>query len=171
MTEEDLRVRQLAYRIWESEGRPSGQEQRHWDMALKIVNAERASGNMTPVDELPLQEHLGQEEAPMEDRGASDYGRPEAPTSPAQAQPEGDQEPEPDQVPHGFQPEPEPAEKPKRKPRAKAGTAASKNAEPGAGTSKTGTRKTAKSKESTAKAATTRAKSPAKPRKPKGSAE
>lgn len=44
MADDELRVRQLAYRIWESEGRPEGQEQRHWEMALKIVAAERESG-------------------------------------------------------------------------------------------------------------------------------
>lgn len=44
MADDELRVRQLAYRIWESEGRPEGQEQRHWEMAQKIVAAERESG-------------------------------------------------------------------------------------------------------------------------------
>lgn len=81
MTDQDLRVRQLAYRIWESEGRPSGQEQRHWDMALKIVQAER--GHNTPVDDLPLQAPDDQE--PIDDRGASDYAKPEPITSPAKA--------------------------------------------------------------------------------------
>ncbi|GAA5174816.1 MULTISPECIES: DUF2934 domain-containing protein [Halomonadaceae] len=44
MADDELRIRQLAYRIWESEGRPEGQEQRHWEMARKIVAAERESG-------------------------------------------------------------------------------------------------------------------------------
>lgn len=50
--DDDQRARQLAYRIWESEGRPEGQQQRHWDMALKIVAAERVSGNEARVDEV-----------------------------------------------------------------------------------------------------------------------
>ena len=44
MADDEQRIRQLAYRIWESEGRPDGQEQRHWEMARKIVAAERESG-------------------------------------------------------------------------------------------------------------------------------
>lgn len=61
--DDDQRVRQLAYRIWESEGRPEGQQQRHWDRALKIVAAERVSGNNAwleevdePHDETPILE-------------------------------------------------------------------------------------------------------------------
>lgn len=82
MTDQDLRVKQLAYRIWESEGRPSGQEQRHWDMALKIVQAEH--GHNTPVDDLPL-EPPNDEPDLIDERGASDYAKPEPITSPAQA--------------------------------------------------------------------------------------
>jgi hypothetical protein len=33
------RIKQLARRIWESEGRPAGQEVRHWYMAVKLVEA------------------------------------------------------------------------------------------------------------------------------------
>ncbi|WP_043446655.1 DUF2934 domain-containing protein [Halotalea alkalilenta] len=39
--DEELRIRQLAYRIWEAEGRPSGQHDLHWQMACKLVAAER----------------------------------------------------------------------------------------------------------------------------------
>lgn len=52
MADDEQRVRQLAYRIWESEGRPDGQEQRHWDMAWKIVAAERAAGHEAEFDAL-----------------------------------------------------------------------------------------------------------------------
>ena len=51
MADDELRVRQLAYRIWESEGRPDGQQRRHWDMALKIVAAEQAKGNGAWLEE------------------------------------------------------------------------------------------------------------------------
>lgn len=40
MTDREERIRQLAHRIWESEGRPAGQAQRHWRMAEKLVDAE-----------------------------------------------------------------------------------------------------------------------------------
>ncbi|WP_205909459.1 DUF2934 domain-containing protein [Salinicola lusitanus] len=42
MTGREQRIRMLAYRIWESEGRPGGQEARHWEMAERIVEAENA---------------------------------------------------------------------------------------------------------------------------------
>src|SRR5690554_7584873 len=43
---DEARVRNLAHKIWESEGRPEGQEQRHWDMALEIVTAELEEENL-----------------------------------------------------------------------------------------------------------------------------
>ena len=39
MTIDQDRVRQLAYQIWESEGKPEGQEARHWEMARKLAEA------------------------------------------------------------------------------------------------------------------------------------
>lgn len=38
-------VRQFAYQIWESEGKPEGQHARHWEMACKL-----AAGEMGPSD-------------------------------------------------------------------------------------------------------------------------
>ncbi|MGQ4879731.1 DUF2934 domain-containing protein [Billgrantia sp. LNSP4103-1] len=67
---DEERVRNLAYQIWESEGRPEGQQQRHWDMALQIVAAEEAEGIDAeleevgePVDEPPILE----DDLPLED--------------------------------------------------------------------------------------------------------
>lgn len=34
------RIRQLAREIWEAEGRPDGEELRHWAMAERLVDAE-----------------------------------------------------------------------------------------------------------------------------------
>jgi hypothetical protein len=39
----EARVRELAYQIWESEGRPDGQEERHWRMARSLAEAEAAN--------------------------------------------------------------------------------------------------------------------------------
>lgn len=36
----DQRTRELAYQIWETEGKPVGQETRHWEMARKLAEAE-----------------------------------------------------------------------------------------------------------------------------------
>jgi hypothetical protein len=40
MSADDKRVREFAYQIWESEGQPEGQEERHWEMARKLAEAE-----------------------------------------------------------------------------------------------------------------------------------
>lgn len=38
----ESRIREFAYQIWESEGRPDNQQARHWDMAEKLAAAEAA---------------------------------------------------------------------------------------------------------------------------------
>lgn len=50
------RVREFAHQIWESEGRPIGQECRHWDMACKLAEGlhnedidQAGSGNVLSV--------------------------------------------------------------------------------------------------------------------------
>ncbi|GGY71880.1 hypothetical protein GCM10011613_15970 [Cellvibrio zantedeschiae] len=35
----EQQVREFAYQIWESEGRPVGHSERHWEMASKLVEA------------------------------------------------------------------------------------------------------------------------------------
>ena len=40
MSTNEKRIREFAYQIWESEGKPEGQETRHWDMAHKLAQAE-----------------------------------------------------------------------------------------------------------------------------------
>ncbi|KAF1011323.1 MAG: hypothetical protein GAK32_00909 [Pseudomonas fluorescens] len=40
MSNDEKRVREFAYQIWESEGKPEGQEARHWEMARKLAEAE-----------------------------------------------------------------------------------------------------------------------------------
>ncbi|MBD9425489.1 DUF2934 domain-containing protein [Pseudomonas sp. PDM15] len=43
MSIDEQRVREFAYQIWESEGKPVGQEDRHWAMAYKLAEAEAAT--------------------------------------------------------------------------------------------------------------------------------
>ena len=67
---DEERVRNLAYKIWESEGRPEGQQQRHWDMALKIVTAEREEGIDTELEDIgePVEETpIFDDDLPLED--------------------------------------------------------------------------------------------------------
>ncbi|GAB3378956.1 DUF2934 domain-containing protein [Azotobacter armeniacus] len=40
MTSDEQRIRELAYQIWQSEGCPDGQQDRHWQMACKLAEAE-----------------------------------------------------------------------------------------------------------------------------------
>ncbi|NUT78920.1 DUF2934 domain-containing protein [Pseudomonas sp. C1C7] len=57
MSTQDKRIREFAYQIWESEGKPEGQEARHWEMASKLAEAEalapkkapKATGSKTPA--------------------------------------------------------------------------------------------------------------------------
>ncbi|HSC68270.1 MAG TPA: DUF2934 domain-containing protein [Cellvibrio sp.] len=37
MNPNENRIRDLAYQIWESEGRPHGHSQRHWDTACRLA--------------------------------------------------------------------------------------------------------------------------------------
>ncbi|RAU44684.1 DUF2934 domain-containing protein [Pseudomonas sp. RIT412] len=39
MSVDEDAVRQLAQLIWETEGRPEGQEARHWEMATKLAES------------------------------------------------------------------------------------------------------------------------------------
>lgn len=43
----EQRIRELAHQIWESEGRPDGQDTRHWEMACKLVEDEQ-QGDLQP---------------------------------------------------------------------------------------------------------------------------
>lgn len=45
MNENEQRIRELAYDIWVSEGRPHGEDERHWEMARKLAEAEARSGD------------------------------------------------------------------------------------------------------------------------------
>jgi hypothetical protein len=47
MSTDDKRVREFAYQIWESEGKPEGQEARHWEMACKLAEAEALAPSKT----------------------------------------------------------------------------------------------------------------------------
>jgi Protein of unknown function (DUF2934) len=40
MPDREHRVREIAHRLWEEEGRPSHQDKRHWATAERMVDAE-----------------------------------------------------------------------------------------------------------------------------------
>ncbi|GHC29533.1 hypothetical protein GCM10010082_24140 [Kushneria pakistanensis] len=51
MADDQLRIRLLAYRLWEAEDCPEGQAERHWNMACRLVAAERITD--VPQDAQP----------------------------------------------------------------------------------------------------------------------
>jgi Protein of unknown function (DUF2934) len=54
MTEREQRVREIAHRLWEEEGRPPDQEKRHWATAERMFEAEKTVG--TGSDATPPRE-------------------------------------------------------------------------------------------------------------------
>lgn len=49
MSSEEQRIREFAYQIWQSEGCPEGEEERHWAMARKLVEAEYGAATTKPA--------------------------------------------------------------------------------------------------------------------------
>ncbi len=43
MNTHEQRIREFAYQIWESEGKPHGHTERHWNMACKLAQTHAAS--------------------------------------------------------------------------------------------------------------------------------
>jgi sRNA-binding protein len=49
MNKNEQRIRELAYDIWVSEGRPHGEDERHWEMARKLAEAESGKPTEKPA--------------------------------------------------------------------------------------------------------------------------
>lgn len=60
----ERRVRELAYQIWESEGRPEGQHDRHWRMARSLAETEAANADGTEAAVKPRFEGNREPEKP-----------------------------------------------------------------------------------------------------------
>lgn len=59
MINENVRIQETAYYLWESEGQPTGQEKRHWELARQMVSADDSLVNGPHANELPPQETSG----------------------------------------------------------------------------------------------------------------
>jgi len=64
------KVRELAYQIWESEGKPQGRAIRHWELACELAESEvdgciRPVTQINPLDAIEQQEP---EEPPVKQR-------------------------------------------------------------------------------------------------------
>ncbi|AVB20116.1 DUF2934 domain-containing protein [Pseudomonas syringae USA007] len=115
MSADEKRIRDFAYQIWESEGKPSGHDERHWEMARKLAEAEALAPNKSTVrkSSKPKLPEVDSAKAPA--KGAA---KPVAKSAPA-PKPAADSKPKA---------APKAAPKPAAKPAAKPATAAASDA-------------------------------------------
>lgn len=48
MSSNEQRIRELAYQIWENEGRPEGKTEEHWALARELVESESHGDTAAP---------------------------------------------------------------------------------------------------------------------------
>ena len=112
MSSNDHRVREYAYQIWESEGKPHGHDDRHWEMARKLADSHAATESQQSASTEPLEPLNPQEPTrPTEPVQPISPGEPAEPINPT----------EPIQPGEPVQPIEPVAVTPPRKSRAKAG--------------------------------------------------
>ncbi len=87
MNTHEQRIREFAYQIWESEGRPAGHEYRHWEMACKLAEApnnddseEMGTGHILSV--IAPEEPFNPDPAPEIDPAPPQPGQPTPPAHP-----------------------------------------------------------------------------------------
>ncbi len=61
------RIRERAQQIWEKEGRPEGQQDRHWSEASAEIDAEERIGATDGIEDTELNSDLVTGEDPVED--------------------------------------------------------------------------------------------------------
>jgi len=84
-TDQEERIRQRAYEIWEREGRPHGQDDAHWAMAVQEIQAEDggvddAADPAEPAGEVPVMAGSASgEQEPVAPVAAATSEKPEEP--------------------------------------------------------------------------------------------
>lgn len=55
MNSNEQRIREFAYQIWQSEGKPHGQAKRHWEMACKLAasDVQQSASSASPKVKSP----------------------------------------------------------------------------------------------------------------------
>ncbi len=91
MSTEDKRVREFAYQIWESEGKPQGQEARHWEMARKLAEAEA----LTPSKPKPAAKPKTPPKPAAKAKAKPPAAAPGKPAAPAAKKPAAAKKPKP----------------------------------------------------------------------------
>lgn len=75
MDVDEKRINDFAYQIWQSEGEPEGQADRHWEMARTLAEAESSSPPVHFEDKLPTSSIVSGDSA-SEVMTNTDDGRP-----------------------------------------------------------------------------------------------
>ncbi len=78
MSDEEARIRELAYQIWESEGRPEGQSARHWELACVLAETVHTP---TPAEVVRTRRVTKPKPVPVEPAKAPEPRKPRAPKS------------------------------------------------------------------------------------------
>ncbi|SDS08654.1 Protein of unknown function [Halopseudomonas sabulinigri] len=92
MSDYEKRVRELAYQIWESEGKPEGQRERHWQMACELMETSQ-DGELSPAAPKPTAQNRARKvnPAPKADETQLEkpalLGKPKAARKPANKAP------------------------------------------------------------------------------------
>jgi hypothetical protein len=63
------RIRETAYRLWEEDGRPIGQAERHWDLARKLAEDDEPRQPASPSR--PVREASGKKAPPARKRSSA----------------------------------------------------------------------------------------------------
>ena len=67
MSADEKRIREFAYQIWESEGCPDGQAERHWAMARQLARQRKTGGGQAAQ---PPQARSGRMRSPVHEQKA-----------------------------------------------------------------------------------------------------
>ncbi|KPX84557.1 DUF2934 domain-containing protein [Pseudomonas meliae] len=95
MSADEKRIRDFAYQIWESEGKPSGHDERHWEMARKLAEAEALAPDKSSVrkSSKPKLPEVDRAKAPA--KGAAKPVAKSAPAAKPAAKPAAEAKPKP----------------------------------------------------------------------------
>ncbi|EFW80806.1 DUF2934 domain-containing protein [Pseudomonas savastanoi] len=95
MSADEKRIRDFAYQIWESEGKPSGHDERHWEMARKLAEAEALAPDKSSVrkSSKPKLPEVDSAKAPA--KGAAKPVAKSAPAAKPAAKPAAEAKPKP----------------------------------------------------------------------------
>ncbi|MBJ9974016.1 DUF2934 domain-containing protein [Pseudomonas sp. S75] len=73
---DEKHIREFAYQLWESEGKPEGRDQEHWEKAVKLAKAKSQTPDAKP------KKAPAKAKAPADAKGAA---KPKAPAAPKAA--------------------------------------------------------------------------------------